>query len=403
MPLANEMKILLVHEFYRSSAPSGEDAVYTNERNMLIGNGVEVIPHEIHNDDIDDSTLWRRLKLGAGTIWSATSHAAISGLLRRHRPDVVHFHNTFPLLSPSVYAACRRHGTPVVQTMHNYRMICPGALLQRNLVPCEDCLHGSLLSSLIHRCYRDSLAATAPLAGMIAFNRLLGSYRKMVSRYIALTSFSASRLVMGGIPENRIVIKPNFLPNPPERGDGSGGYAVYVGRLSEEKGVRTLIDAAALIPHIPIRILGDGPLRSELERKAREQKLQVEFYGSVDKRTVLGLIRNAIFQIIPSEWYEGFPMVALEAFASGTPILASRIGSLDEIVQDRVNGLKFDPGNAQDLAAKATQLLAMCAAKPELRDNARREFDEHFTEPANFNALMNIYVDVMSQREGSAS
>lgn len=397
------MKILLVHEFYRSSAPSGEDAVYANERNMLIDNGIEVISHEIRNDDIDDSTLWQRIKLGAGTIWSVTSHNAITRLLQRHKPDVAHFHNTFPLLSPSVYAACKRHDTPVVQTMHNYRMVCPGALLQRDLVPCEDCLHGSLISSLVHRCYRGSLAATAPLTGMIAFNRLLGSYRKLVDRYIALTEFSASRLAMGGIPSDHIVIKPNFLPNPPEQGNGSGGYTVYVGRLSEEKGVRTLIDAAPLMPNIPIRVLGDGPLRDELEQKVREQKLQVEFYGSVDKQTVLEITRKAMFQIIPSEWYEGFPMVALEAFASGTPILASRLGSLDEIVQDRINGLKFEAGNAQDLAAKASQLMAECTASPDLRANARRGFDDRFTESANFKALMDIYDDVVSQRKRNAS
>ncbi len=391
------MKILLAHEFYRSSAPSGEDAVYINERNMLTNNGLEVISHEIHNDDIDDTTLSNRIKLGLDTIWSRDSYKAIMALLNKHKPDIAHFHNTFPLLSPSVYSACKQQGTPVIQTIHNYRMICPGALLQRNLQPCEDCLHGSLVSSLVHRCYRNSLAATAPLAGMIAINRLIGSYSTHIDRYISLTKFASSRLVSGKIPKERITVKPNFLPNPPPPGEGQGGYAVYVGRLSAEKGLRTLLNAATLIPHIPIKILGDGPLRDELESKSRNLNINIEFYGSVDKNTVLATIRNAAFQIIPSEWYEGFPMVALEAYASGTPILASKIGSLDEIVQEGVTGLKFESGNANDLAEKAVLLMEKSKSSEKMRLNSRDFFDKQFTEELNFRSLLDIYQDVIKQ------
>lgn len=385
------MRVLLAHDFYRSSAPSGEDAVFRNECRLLGVNGIEVIPFERFNDKIDDSTFAKRMGLALDGSWSRSTYGDLTRIIRERRPDVAHFHNTFPLISPSAYAACQDNGVPVVQTLHNYRLICPGALLLRNGKPCEDCVGASLLPALRHRCYRGSLSATTALVWMIASNRTRGTYNKLVNRYVALTRFSASKLVAGGLPHDRMEVKPNFLFDVPEPGNGDGGYAVYVGRLSEEKGVETLLTAWGNNPNLPLKILGDGPLRAALQKRAYDEGLGVEFLGFRSREEILDIVGQAVLQIVPSQWYEGFPMVILEAYACGTPVVASRIGSLNEIVIENETGLKFEPGNAEDLAAKVNALFTNPDRLKLFRHNARAVFEKHYTAERNFIQLMDIY------------
>lgn len=385
------VKVLIAHNFYRSSAPSGEDVVYRNER-ALMERQIEVIPYERFNDDIDESTLGKKIRLAFNGSWSRHTYQELSAVIQKNRPDVAHFHNTFPQISPSAYAACQDNGVPVVQTLHNYRFICPGGLLLRDGRPCEDCVGTSLLPALQHRCYRRSLPATGALVWMLTRNRWHGTYQTLVNRYIALTEFAASRLIAGGLPEDRICIKPNFTPGVTAPGPGDGGYAVYVGRLSEEKGVRTLMSAWKRLPEVPLKILGDGPLRKELERSAAIEKLPVEFLGFCDRTTIDSVVGRATFQIVPSEWYETFGMVAIEAYACGTPVIASRIGSLNEIVQDGVTGVKFDPGNPRDLAEKVNALWVDRVRQTMFRRSARECFEKNFSSEKNYEALMAIYV-----------
>lgn len=395
------MKILLAHNFYRSSAPSGENTVFSNERAILSRHGHEVVTFERFNDDIDDSTLVSRLKVAMACSWSPTVYRELSGILRDVRPDVVHFHNTFPVISPSAYAACRDNGVPVVQTLHNFRLICPGGLLLREGHPCEDCVGTSLLPALKHRCYRDSTLATGAVVWMLQRNRWNGSYDKRVSRYIALTHFAATRLAQGGLPMKRIVVKPNCMIDAPLPGSGGGGYVAYVGRLSEEKGVRTLISAWRHLKTIPLKVLGEGPLRRELEEVVTREKLPVEFMGFCARDAAIRVVSDAVFQIVPSEWYEGFPMVIVEAYACGTPIIASRIGSLDEIVEEGQTGLKFHPGDAEDLIEKVKTVWANPAAQIEMRRIARRRFDERFSDKKSYESLMAIYQGAMDDNIGS--
>jgi glycosyltransferase involved in cell wall biosynthesis len=385
------MRILLAHDYYRSSAPSGEDAVFRNERELLERNHNEVIAFERFNDDIDDSRLGNRVQLALDGAWSKPTYEQLSELVRRTHPDLAHFHNTFPLISPSAYAACRDNGVPVVQTLHNYRLVCAGALLARNGRPCEDCVGTSLLPALRHRCYRGSLTATSAVVWMLASNRWRGVYQGLVNRYIALSEFAASKLIAGGLPSPRMEVKPNFLPNAPPMGQGDGDYAIYVGRLSEEKGVRTLLDAWKQINNFPLKILGDGPLRSELERQARQNALEVEFLGFRPREEVLDIVAAAEIQIVPSEWYETFGMVVLEAYACGTPVLASRIGSLDEIVVEGESGAKFEPGNPDDLVKKLNTLRADRGRLSAMRRGARALFEEKYTADRNYSKLLEIY------------
>ncbi|WP_434130532.1 glycosyltransferase family 4 protein [Methylocaldum sp. GT1BB] len=385
------MRVLLAHNFYRSSAPSGEDSVYTNER-ALLEREHEVIAFERFNDDIDESSLAKKVRLAVDGAWSEKIYREIIALIQKTKPEIAHFHNTFPLISPSAYAACRDQGVPVVQTLHNYRFICPNALLMRNHQPCEDCLGSRLLlPALRHRCYRGSLLATGAQVWTVVSNRWRGTYAKLVNRYVALTRFAVPRLIAGGLPENRIEVKPNFLPDPPVCGRGDGGYALYVGRLSEEKGVQTLLDAWRSIPELPLKIVGEGSLRSRLENQVRQDGSNVEFLGFQGRSTVIDLVCRAALQVIPSECYEGFPLTLLEAYSCGTPVLVSRIGSLDELVKEGETGFKFQPGSSEDMVFQIKQLLKNPRLLIFMRERCRAIFEAKYTAEINIAEINKIY------------
>jgi glycosyltransferase involved in cell wall biosynthesis len=392
------MKILLVHNYYRSSAPSGENVVYESEKTMLSKYGVEVLPYEIHNDNLSDRTIIDKLKAGINTIWSFKSYREISNVIREYRPDIAHFHNTFPQISPSAYKACKDNNVAVVQTLHNFRIVCPNALLMRKGSPCEKCLDNSLIYSLIYKCYRDSYLATMAITLNIFINRLIGTYKNNIDKYITLTEFSKSRFVKAGIHENKILIKPNFISITNNTCvDQRKHYAIYVGRLTEEKGVRTLIDAWSMINDLKLIIVGDGDLREELESKVKNKQLDVEFRGTQDKTKVLELVSNAMLQIIPSECYEGFPNVLLEAYTCGTPVISSAIGSLNELVEDGKNGFKFKAKDPVDLVRKINHILDMKGEISEISKYSKELVNKKYTEAVNVDHLLKIYSIVLEQ------
>lgn len=387
------MKVLIVHNCYRTSAPSGEDIVAKNERKLLEENGTDVVAYEKFNDDIDESSTMKRIKLGLDCAWSRGTYAELLDVIKRVRPDVAHFHSIHPQISPSAYAACQEIGVPAVHTLHNYRYICPGALLHRDGRPCEDCVGQWPFHALRYRCYRGSLTATGALVWMITYNRWRGTFVNFVNRYVALTEFAASRLTAGGLPSERIEVKPNFLPNPPELfKERKKRYAVFVGRLSAEKGVWTMLSAWRKVNGLPLKILGDGPLRQDLETYALEKGIKnVEFMGTRKREEVLSVVGSALLQVVPSEWYETFGMVVIEAYACGTPVIASRIGALAEIVLDGETGFHFEAGNAFNLAEKVNILAANPTLASRLGERAREVFDQKYTSEQNFKILMGIY------------
>ncbi len=391
------MRVLLGHNYYRTSAPSGEDIVFRNEKRLL-ERSCDIVLFERHNDDIDDSTMGNKIAVALDTTWSRDAYRAMVKTIRDTKPDIAHFHNTFPQLSPSVYAACRQEGVPVIQTLHNYRLICANGLLNRGRRPCEACVGASLLSALRYRCYRGSLTATAAIVAMLAYNRYAGSYARNVDRYICLTNFAVDKLAAGGLPRDRIRVKPNFVPEPPTAGEYPRmPYAVYVGRLSEEKGVHTLLNAWQHVGAVQLKVIGDGARRVELERYAAEKCLNVEFLGQRHRLELIDIVKKAQFQVVPSECYEGFGMVVIEAYACGTPLIASKIGSLAEIIDEGVTGLLFRPGDMADLAEKArrmTQSSELCRA---MGMAGRRRFEERYTERQNLQMLMDIYTEVLNQ------
>ncbi len=386
------MRILLAHNFYRSSAPSGEDEVVRSEHRLLMENGFEVIPFTRFNDNLRAGALGA-LAAAFSNAWSFASVEALRRSIAEHRPDIAHFHNTFPQISPAAYDACREAGVPVVQTLHNYRMFCANGLLNRAGAACESCLGRAPLPALLHGCYRGSRVATAGMVIGSSLHRARRTYQTKVDRYVVLTEFARQRFIAHGIPAERLVVRGNSLPHDPGVGRGGGGYALYAGRLTAEKGVRTLIRAWRRTSAIPVRIAGDGELRAELEREACN--LPVEFLGRVTPERVLTLMKDAEMLVVPSECYEGFPRVVVEAFATGTPIVAADLGGLGELVDERA-GIKFASGDANALANAVTQLRQAPALRQNLRRANRRRFEREYSPAMAMASLQSVYRDAAS-------
>lgn len=394
------MKILLVHEHYHSAWPSGEDAMYRAEAQLLAAAGHEVVRHELHHDAIGESRSARAAAALRAT-WSHRAARAILDIARRERPDVAHFHNTFPLISPSAYAACQAAGVPVVQTLHNYRLICAGGLLMRDGLPCEQCVGAGQWPALRHACYRGSRAATGVVVTMLAVNRAFGTYRRSVDRYLALTEFARTLFVRGGLPSDRVQVRPNGLADDPGAGPGGGGYALYIGRLGAEKGVATLVDAWLQDAPLPLLIAGDGPLRSVLEQRSARHPA-IRFLGARPRAQVLELLRAAEFLVMPSECYEGLPVTFMEALACGTPILASRIGALATLMTEGREGFHFRPADPADLMTTVRRALADRTALVPMRRHNRARFESDYAPAAALRSLERHYAEVVTAHRGAS-
>ena len=393
---AKPLSVITVHNRYLQRG--GEDEVFESEARLLRENGctVEMISQEMTNP----AGIVNKARVAINAVWSDDWFAKFSRQLEQTRPAVVHIHNFFPIVSPAIYYACRDAGVPVVQTLHNYRLLCPGATFYRDGKICEDCLHGSLLNGVVHGCYRDSRAGTAVVARMLSVHRRRDTWATMVDRYVALTEFSRQKFIDGGLPAERIVVKPNFVLPDPGPGKEKGDYALFVGRLVDLKGVPTLLKAWKLLPEpIPLMIAGDGPYRQQLEAELKSAGLStVQYRGRLSRPDTLAAMQKAKALIFPSEWYEGFPVTIAESFACGTPVICSRLGSMQEIVSDHLNGLHFEAGSAESLAAQVRWAWTHPDEMAAMSKAARAEFEARYTAERNYEMLMDIYEGVISER-----
>jgi len=404
------MRILLVHNFYGSSAPSGESQVYETEKDMLQSRGHDLAEFTRHSDEIRGRGAWGAIKGAAATPWSPWAARDIRQAVAHFRPDVVHVHNTFPLISPSIFHALAGMGVSRVLTLHNYRLFCPAAILMRAGHVCADCLtRRSVLPALQHGCYRGSRLATLPLATNVALHRLLGTWTKQVEVFIALTEFQRERVIQAGLPADLVHVKPNFYPGNPAIVPWADRKAsvVFAGRLTAEKGVLVLVRAwliwGASAPEL--RIVGEGGLRVELERlAATAPDVPIRFLGQLGGAAAQDEIARASLLVLPSECFEGFPMVVREAFAFGTPAAVSNIGPLPSIVRQGDNGVLFAPGEPQSLLAAVRMVWETAGELERLAAGARRSFETLYTEEANYRILMAIYAQAMeaSQRRRDA-
>ncbi|MGB7440878.1 MAG: glycosyltransferase [Coleofasciculaceae cyanobacterium] len=381
------MQILSIHNNYQIRG--GEDESREAEERLLREMGHRVEVYQENNDRIADMGSGR---LALRTIWSTEAYQKVKQYLTGSTYNLVHVQNFFPLISPSVYYAAKAAGVPVVQTLRNYRLLCPNALFFRDGHVCEDCL-GKFVPypGVQHACYRNSRPASGVTMAMLTVHRTMGTWTQMVDVYIALTNFAREKLIQGGLPAEKIVVKPNFVHPDPGIGEGTGGYALFVGRLSVEKGLDTLLSAwQQLDGKIPLRIVGDGPLTSQVKEVA-ERLPQIEWLGRRPMAEVHALMGEAMFLVFPSKWYETFGRVAVEAFAKGTPVIAANIGAIAELVDHGRTGLHFCPGDPVDLAAKVEWALAHPKELAQMRQEVRAEFEAKYTAKENYKRVMEIY------------
>ena len=391
------MKILQVHNLYQQ--PGGEDQFSLAESQLLTRYDHEVERFTVHNDAIKNMS---KMEVGARTIWNQASYRSIRKKIQSFGPTLVHAHNTFPLISPALYYAAEAERVPVVQTLHNYRLLCPAATFYRDHRVCEDCLHTSLpYPAVIHRCYRHSRLASATIAAMLTLHRVAGTWTNKVHTYIALTQFAKNKFIEGGLPAAKLTIKPIFLLNDPGVGEGNGGFALFVGRLSEEKGLRTLLQAWQKLPQIPLKIVGEGPLRDMVSHSARTCS-NITAFGFIERSHLWQLLKAASILVLPSTWYEGLPAAAVEAMACGTPSVASDLGSLSEVIKEDANGLRFEAGNPDQLAARVADLLSRPDHLSLLRTRTRLHYEENYTAQQNYAQLLEIYQRCLSGYQKAA-
>ena len=392
------MKILVCHNFYQQRG--GEDRVYEAETRLLEAHGHDVVRYEARNDVIGPSA---GLAVAASTIWNPFSYRAIRRVIRAERPSLMHVHNTLPLLSPSVYYAAHAEGVPVVQTLHNYRLTCANAQLFRNDHVCEECVGLTApWPAVAHACYRGSRGASATVAAMLMAHRAIGTWTRVVDAYVAVSEFERRKLIEGGLPSGRLYVKGNFVSPDPGVGDGSRRGVVFVGRLSPEKGVRTMLDAWKQVGNIPLTIVGDGPLAPAV-RGASRANANITWVGYRPAAEVSDIIARAACLICTSEWHEPFGLVIAEAFARGTPVIATRVGALPEMVEHNQTGLLFEPGDARALAESVRALFADRPRLESMRAAARRAFERRLTADANYHSLMRIYAAAFARANRSAS
>lgn len=385
------MKIVMVHNTYQQ--PGGEDVVFNQERQMLEQSGHRVVTFCRSNWEANEYKGAMRIVLAQQAIWNANCRKAFLNLLREEKPDVVHVHNTFVMISPSIYSACSEAGIPVVQTLHNYRLLCPAATFFREGKICEECLPGSLWPSVKHSCYHNSQAATAVVAGILRFHRTIGTWNRHVSRFVVLSEFARQKFIEGGMPADKLCVKPNFVHPDPGLYSGNREYAVFAGRLSPEKRVLTLLEAwKRCAQTFPLHVIGGGPDQQALEQEAADLNLHdIVFRGQLPRETTLAEIARARFLIFSSEWYETFGVTMVEAFACGTPVIASNIGAMKEIVKHGKTGLHFRPGDPDDLAQTVTWAWSHPDEMRVMGMAARREYEAKYTLEKNYPVLMRIY------------
>jgi glycosyltransferase involved in cell wall biosynthesis len=396
MATHDRLRVLVVHNRYQQRG--GEDVVFESEAALLAEAGHAVRTLVLDNSSIRArESVGDRIRLAADTVWSRRSARIVTRAVRDFRPDVMHAHNTFPLWSPSIFRAAARQGVATVATLHNYRLVCPSANLYRDGGPCMDCVGRTIAwPSVVHRCYRGSRLQTAVVAGMLAANRLNRTFDIDIHAYIALTPFVRARLVAGGLPPELVHVKPNFVsPDPGASAEPRSGF-LFAGRLTEEKGIRLLIEAAQQMKAtgIEIRVAGTGPLEEELRAVAR-QAPELHPLGEIPRQQLFGELRRSIAAVVPARWYEPFGLIVAEAYATGTAVVAASIGGLADLVSAET-GLLLRDGTVEDLVSALVWADGHRPEMAQLGSNARAVFEARYSATSNLEQLLGIYEQAIS-------
>jgi glycosyltransferase involved in cell wall biosynthesis len=387
------MKVLAIHNYYQQRG--GEDQCFEDEVNVLKENGHEVLEHSVHNDTIHSTG---KIGVAINTLWSRSAYRNVTDAAKAFKPDVVHVMNTFPLLSQSIFYATRKLRIPTIAEVANYRAACAGGVLLRDGKVCELCVGKVLpIAAVKHRCYRGSFSGSAVVATNIALHRMLKTWHRTVDMVMCPSVIASQKLIQAGLPEHKIRVKANALNSDPGLGDGPRGYMVFVGRLSPEKGLHTMVEAwqqDASLP--PLKVIGQGPL-AEFIAEASKRDPRIEHLGHMPLDELLNVVGRANALIMPSVWYETFGRTTIEAYAKGTPVIGTKIGGTAELIEEGKTGWLFSPGDATELASKvrlsmeaSTELLAS------MRRSTRQKFLSGYTKEQNYERLMQLYEEVGS-------
>ena len=389
-------KILFVHNTYQQRG--GEDGVVENEISLLRSLGKEVSLFSVSNSGIEGGLSAARSAFALLRGGESEIEADLDERIRTFKPELIHLHNVFPRIGEGAYRAAERSRIPVVQTIHNYRFSCANALFLRDGKPCENCLRGSLSNAVRYACYRNSRLASATVAAWIGKNRRASEIGKRARRIIALTRFAGDMLVEAGVPAHKLRIKANYVPDEVGRPAGRAQEAsgvLFVGRISPEKGVQTLLEVARQLPELPFTIIGDGPLRTPLQERARGMS-NVHWLGALPAPQVQVEMAKARILLFPSILYEGFPMVLGEAFAVGLPVVCSRIGGLPEIVGHEREGVLAPPGDAAAFAREVQRVIDDPAFSERLSRGARARYETTLARGPQSEALLKIYSEALA-------
>ncbi|MFE4576376.1 glycosyltransferase [Streptomyces chartreusis] len=399
------MHVLVVHNRYASAQPSGENKVVDQEVELLRAAGHQVELFERRSDDIADRSLLGKAALPFLVPWNPAVRTGLAARLRAERPDVVHVHNVFPLLSPAVLAACADAGVPAVATLHNYTQVCPPGTLQRDGRPCTECVGSAApLPAVRHGCYRNSRLATVPLAVSLSVNRR--RWWSGVERFLCISAAQRDVLVRAGMPAERLVVKHNFVPDPDDRRSGVGEHVLYLGRLAEAKGVRLLMTAwdelaAAGGVGVPLVIAGTGPLEQEVTAWAAGRD-DVRYVGLYDTAECRKAVARSVAVVAPSTWLEAFGLVVVEAMAAGVPVVAAGHGAFVELVEDGVTGLLHRPGEPGSLASCIRRIAAGPDRNREMGRAARRRYELGFSPAVGLERLVEEYRTAIAGRSALA-
>lgn len=390
-------KVLIVHNYYQ--VPGGEDTVVENEKKLLLDNGHKVFMYTRHNNEIKKKSIIEKFILPIETIFSFKTYNAIKKIIEKEKIDIVHVHNTFPLISSSVYYAAKSCKVPVVQTLHNFRLLCPSATFTRNDIICEECLSKGLKCAIKNKCYRNSRIQTVISSLNLWINRKMGTYKK-VNAYIALTEFNKEKIGYL-VDSKKIYIKPNFMKAINyKKDDVNKKYFIYIGRIDKIKGINLLLESWKGI-NDNLLIIGSGPEEEYLNNFIKNNNLKnIKYLGFKGKQDVFKLLRKAKALIIPSQWYEGFPMTIVESFSMGIPVIAGDIGNTGAIIRNNVNGCLFKYNDYLDLRKVVNEIKDDYDTLKRLSEGAKKEFELKYNDKINYELLMKIYKDVFYEEDG---
>ncbi|MAC96405.1 MAG: hypothetical protein CMC96_12995 [Flavobacteriales bacterium] len=377
------MKILQVHNYYQQTG--GEDTVVAQEKALLESNGHKVTTYYKHNDVINSIKGVQKIGLLKETTWSKKTYKEVDAILKNEKVDICHVHNILPIISPSIYYASKDNNVPVVQTLHNYRLICTNGLLMRNERICEDCLGRSAYGAISKKCYRNSAIQTYAVARMLQKNMRMGTWSRKVDAYLCLTEMARQKFIEHGLPEDKLIVKPNFIKVDVEPTETKSNYLLFAGRLTSSKGVELIKSVAKKVDY-PIKMVGNGELSPIFKNSPN-----VELLGKRPHNETLNLIKDAKALLFPSLWYEGMPMTIIEAFALKTPVIASDLGAMSSMIQHQKTGLLFDPSSINSLLEKVNYCLNEDIAMRSIANNAFMKYETEYSSNANYRMLKEVY------------